>query len=61
MALALNTVQTHARINALLQETQHQAEELRAQEEELRTANEELLTQAELLRNQQEQPKAGKR
>jgi transcriptional regulator with GAF, ATPase, and Fis domain len=46
----IHTLQTQARINLLLQETQQQAEELQAQEEELRATNEELQAQAEALR-----------
>ncbi len=51
IATTIATVQSQVRINALLEETQRQAEELSAQEEELRATNEELLTQAESLRN----------
>jgi CheY-like chemotaxis protein/signal transduction histidine kinase len=50
IAIAFNTVQTRARINELLVETQQQAEELQTQEEELRAANEELEAQTESLR-----------
>ncbi len=50
IGIAFGTAQTRARINALLKETQRQAEEMRAQEEELRAANEELEAQAESLR-----------
>lgn len=49
-AIAITIAQGRARINALLEETQQQAEELQAQEEELRAANEELTAQAESLR-----------
>lgn len=49
-AIAITIAQGRARINALLEETQRQAEELQAQEEELRAANEELTAQAESLR-----------
>lgn len=52
LAVVIHAVQAHTQINALLQETQQQAVELRVQEEELRTANEELSAQAESLRDQ---------
>ncbi|MBN1178520.1 MAG: GAF domain-containing protein [Anaerolineae bacterium] len=44
IAIAFNTTLTRARVDALLAETQQQAEELQAREEELRAANEELQT-----------------
>ena len=50
IAITFSTAQARARIDELLAETQHQAEELQAQSEELRVANEELETQTESLR-----------
>ncbi len=50
VGIAFQTAQAHARVAALLTETQMQAQELQAQEEELRAANEELQAQADNLR-----------
>lgn len=51
IALALRTVQAREYVDALLTQTQRQAEDLRAQEEELRAVNEELEAQAENVRS----------
>jgi transcriptional regulator with GAF, ATPase, and Fis domain len=50
VASALQTAQTRARIDELLQESQVQTEELHTREEELRAINEELEAQAEAMR-----------
>jgi putative methionine-R-sulfoxide reductase with GAF domain len=47
IAVAVQSAQTRAHLNELLEEIQRQAEELQAQEEELRAANEELLARTE--------------
>jgi CheY-like chemotaxis protein/HAMP domain-containing protein len=64
IAVAMNTVQTHSRVENLLGRTQDQAGELQQQQEELRQANEELEEQTkalklseENLKNQQEELK----
>jgi CheY-like chemotaxis protein/CHASE3 domain sensor protein/putative methionine-R-sulfoxide reductase with GAF domain len=55
VAVAFNSAQIRARITALLEETQSQAEELQVQQEELRTANEELHAKTHELESQQEE------
>jgi GAF domain-containing protein len=50
LGTAFHTAQTREQVNALLQKTQMQAEELLAREEELRAMNEELQAQAESIR-----------
>ncbi len=62
IAIAVNTVQVHTRVEKLLEQTQKQASELQTQQEELRQANEELEEQTkalklseENLKNQQEE------
>lgn len=54
LAVNLNSAQSRAHLQVLLEETQTQAEELQSQQEELRTNNEELEQQARALENQQE-------
>ena len=54
-AIAVHTVQSHARRQALLEQTQQQARQLQVQEEELRVANEELEEQTRSLRQSEEQ------
>jgi CheY-like chemotaxis protein/CHASE3 domain sensor protein len=53
IGVAMRTVQDRNRLEALLQETQRQAEALQTQEEELRSSNEELEVQARALRESQ--------
>ncbi len=52
-AVALRTATFRHRVRALLQETQHQRDELQAQQEELRVANEELEEQSRALKASQ--------
>jgi CheY-like chemotaxis protein/signal transduction histidine kinase/CHASE3 domain sensor protein len=53
LSIALRTAQYRARLEALLEETQRQAEELQTQQEELRVSNEELEEQSRALRESQ--------
>jgi signal transduction histidine kinase len=54
IAITFVTAQARTQIDALLEKTQHQAEELQVQEEELRAANAELSAQADSLRLSEE-------
>ena len=54
IAIAINTVQSHARVELLLKQTQEQANELTVQQEELRQANEELEEQTKALKTSEE-------
>ncbi|HEY9044827.1 MAG TPA: response regulator [Ohtaekwangia sp.] len=47
IAIAFNSAQSRTRLESLLEETQHQAEELESQQEELRQFNDELLEKLE--------------
>jgi CheY-like chemotaxis protein/CHASE3 domain sensor protein len=53
LSIALRTAQYRARLEALLEETQRQSEELQTQQEELRVSNEELEEQSRALRESQ--------
>ena len=53
LSIALRTSQYRARLEALLEETQRQSEELQTQQEELRVSNEELEEQSRALRESQ--------
>ncbi len=55
LALGVRSAEYKARLRALLDETQQQAEELQAQQEELRVSNEELEEQGRTLREAQRQ------
>lgn len=54
IAIGLSAAQSRASLQALLERTQQQSEELQAQQEELRTNNEELEQQARALESQQQ-------
>jgi signal transduction histidine kinase/DNA-binding response OmpR family regulator len=58
VAMAVRSAHERARIDALLEETQRQAEELQAQQEELRSANEELEQSEHTLRQSHTQLEA---
>lgn len=58
IGIALNTSQSRARLKTLLEETQHQSEELAAQQEELRQVNEELQEKTQLLERSEAELKA---
>jgi signal transduction histidine kinase/CheY-like chemotaxis protein/methyl-accepting chemotaxis protein len=55
IGIAINTAFSRTRMQALLQQSQEQAEQLRAQQEEMQQVNEELQSQAEELQTQQEE------
>jgi len=55
IGVAFNTAQSRVQIQALLESTQQQAEELEAQQEELRTTNEELITKTLTLQSSEEE------
>ncbi len=54
IAIAMNSVQAHERVENLLTQTQEQAHELQVQQEELREANEELEEQTKALKHSEE-------
>ena len=58
IAIAVNTVQTHSRVEKLLEQTQHQAAELQSQQEELRQTNEELEEETKALKLSEENLKS---
>ncbi|NJO18743.1 MAG: response regulator, partial [Thioploca sp.] len=55
IGIAINTAASRTRMQVLLQQSQEQAEQLRAQQEEMQQVNEELQSQAEELQTQQEE------
>ena len=55
LAVAIRSGQDRSRLEALLEETQRQSEELQAQQEELRVSNEELEQQSRILQESQAQ------
>ncbi|BAP58031.1 response regulator receiver [Thioploca ingrica] len=55
IGIAVNTALSRTRMQTLLQQSQEQAEQLRAQQEEMQQVNEELQSQAEELQTQQEE------
>ncbi len=55
IGIAVNTAESRYRVQALLQQSQTQTEELQSQAEELQTQSEELQTQSEELQTQQEE------
>ncbi|HEU4579239.1 MAG TPA: response regulator [Polyangiaceae bacterium] len=55
LAIAIEVARTRVSLNAMLEESQRQAEALEAQEEELKSTNEELHTQQEELRQTNEE------
>jgi signal transduction histidine kinase/CheY-like chemotaxis protein/HAMP domain-containing protein len=57
IGIAFHTVQSQARLQELLEQTQRQARQLQVQEEELRTANEELEEQTRSLRQSEDRLK----
>ncbi|MCF8350533.1 MAG: response regulator, partial [Bacteroidales bacterium] len=58
IAVAINTIQVHTRVQRLLKQTQKQANELQVQQEELRQANEELEEQTKALKLSEENLKS---
>ncbi|MDZ7740615.1 MAG: histidine kinase dimerization/phospho-acceptor domain-containing protein [Bacteroidota bacterium] len=58
IAIAVNTVQAHSRVENLLEHTQEQAAELQSQQEELRQTNEELEEQTKALKLSEENLKS---
>ncbi|MCP4700312.1 MAG: response regulator [Gammaproteobacteria bacterium] len=54
IAIAVNTTESRTKVQALLEQSQAQAEELQNQQEVLRHSNEELQNKSEELRNQQD-------
>jgi CheY-like chemotaxis protein/CHASE3 domain sensor protein len=54
LGIAIRRARDRSRLEALLQETQRQAEELQAQQEELRVSNEELEEQSRVLKESQQ-------
>jgi signal transduction histidine kinase/DNA-binding response OmpR family regulator len=55
IAIAINTAESRTQMQVLLEQSQQQAEELRAQQEELQQTNEQLQSQAEELQSQTEE------
>ena len=55
IGIAINSSQSRAKLQELLEETQRQSEELQSQQEELRQINEELEEQTQNLKQQQEE------
>ncbi|MDM8565850.1 response regulator [Candidatus Halobeggiatoa sp. HSG11] len=55
IAVAVNTAESHTKMQTLLQQSQTQSEELQNQQSELKNSNEELQSQSEELQTQQEE------